>query len=212
MRAVPSRAEIARERIQALLQPGDISETLDDAPREPRIQWRLTSLQVRVVLSVFGTLAVLIVAWSSAPRASVESAVGLEPSTAAEIVVDVVGKVGKPGVVTLPAGSRVQDAIAAAGGIQKSVDTSGLNLARVLVDGEQIVVGVSTTASNKRTLSLNNATAAELEALPGIGPVTASAIIEWRESNGGFHSVDDLLRVSGIGSKTLAELKPHLSL
>lgn len=144
------------------------------------------------------------------------------PSTAAEVVVDVTGKVRRPGLVVLPVGSRVADALEAAGGARRGVDLQPLNLARVLVDGEQIVVGgpagppapgstgaaAPPAATPGGLVNLNTATQAELEELPGVGPVTAGAIIEWRTRHGGFASVEDLLEVSGIGEVTLERLAP----
>lgn len=149
---------------------------------------------------------------------------GAAPSTATEVVVDVAGKVRRPGIVVLEPGARVVDALEAAGGPRKGVELTGLNLARLLVDGEQIVVGVkpppgvaasaapSPGATATTLVNLNTATLAELEALSGVGPVTAQAIIDWRTDNGGFRSVEQLLEVDGIGEKTLADLAPHVTL
>ncbi|MBA2444867.1 MAG: ComEA family DNA-binding protein [Nocardioidaceae bacterium] len=132
------------------------------------------------------------------------------------VVVDVAGKVRRPGIVELPAGSRIVDALDVAGGVRSGVDVAELNLARVLVDGEQIVVGLevpvmqppaglSGTPSTKTLVmvDLNTATAEQLDTLPGIGPVTAAAILAWRAENGAFSTVDELLEVSGIGDATL---------
>jgi competence protein ComEA len=144
----------------------------------------------------------------------------------ADVVVDVAGKVRRPGIATLPAGSRVVDAIEAAGGARRGVDLTGLNLARVLVDGEQIVVGVPPPggvaapaassvvpgASAGPMVNINTASQAELEELPGVGPVTATAILQWRTDNGPFTAVDELLEVSGIGDATLAEIAPFVTL
>lgn len=149
---------------------------------------------------------------------------GAPPSKGATVVVDVAGKVRRPGVATLPAGSRVVDAIRRAGGATRGVDLSSLNLARVLVDGEQVLVGVRAAsgvapaaaagagAAAGPLLSLNSATQEQLEGLPGVGPVTAGKIMAWRQEHGGFTAVDDLLEVDGIGEKTLAELAPHVTL
>jgi competence protein ComEA len=141
------------------------------------------------------------------------------------LVVDVTGKVRRPGIVELPPGSRVFDALRAAGGARPGVPISALNLARPLVDGEQIVVGVkvppvdlvsapavpaSTTTGAIASVNLNTATELELEALPGIGPVTAAAILQWRTENGAFTSIDQLLDVSGIGDVTFANLKAYV--
>jgi competence protein ComEA len=137
------------------------------------------------------------------------------------VIVDVAGKVRDPGIVTLPAGSRVIDALKAAGGARPRVDLIALNLARVLVDGEQIVVGVEPVAVPPTTgtlatpptsttgglVDLNTADQATLETLPGVGPVTAQAILDWRAENGAFTTVDELLEVDGIGDVTLAELR-----
>ena len=141
-------------------------------------------------------------------------------SPSGEVVVDVAGKVRRPGIVVLDPGARVVDALEAAGGARAGVDLAGLNLARLLVDGEQIVVGVpappgpaasaaGTPAGDPGALvNLNTAGNAELEELPGVGPVTAQAIVDWRAANGGFRSVDQLLDVDGIGEKTLEDLAP----
>jgi competence protein ComEA len=145
---------------------------------------------------------------------------------AAELVVDVAGKVRRPGIAVLAPGSRVVDALEAAGGARAGVNLSGLNLARQLVDGEQILVGVAPApglaagAAESQApadgtgplVPLNTASQTELEALPEVGPVTASAIIAWREEHGGFTAVDELLEVDGIGDATLAQLAPLVTL
>lgn len=137
------------------------------------------------------------------------------------VVVHVAGLVARPGLYRLAGGARVADALAAAGGALPGADLSALNLARVLEDGEQLVVaapggpgggGPSAPGGAQRPdgkLDLNRATAAELDALPGIGPVLAGRIVAYREQHGGFRSVRDLRRVQGIGEKlyqSLAEL------
>ena len=141
------------------------------------------------------------------------------PSVAA-IVVQVIGRVRNPGVYELPAGSRVTDAIDAAGGIRSGATSGRLNLARVLVDGEQIDVGRDTQAPapsvaqpgtptpSAGPLDLNAATSADLEALPGVGPVLAQRIVDWRTQNGPFPSVDVLGEVPGIGDVMLERLRP----
>jgi competence protein ComEA len=156
-------------------------------------------------------------------------AVGASPpaSGAAEVVVHVAGRVRRPGIVVLPTGSRVVDAVRRAGGFAPGVGprSAALNLARVLVDGEQIVVGqpggasagASTgapTAAGGATpmVSLNTADEAGLESLPGVGPVTAAAILQWRTEHGPFTAVEQLLEVSGIGEATLAQIEPHVTL
>jgi competence protein ComEA len=146
-------------------------------------------------------------------------------ATPATVTIDVVGKVRHPGIAVLDAGSRVVDAIKAAGGARPGVDLTGLNLARLLVDGEQVVVGVAAPAgaaaeavppasgsSGSPTLvNLNTATEAELDTLPDVGPVTAASILQWRDQHGGFTSVDELLEVDGIGEVTLGKLAPYVT-
>lgn len=142
------------------------------------------------------------------------------------VVVHVVGQVVAPGVVTLPAGSRVADAVEAAGGLAGDADVARVNLARPLVDGEQIFVprpgeelpspaAAATPGTSEaqggapdQPLNLNTAGAAELDALPGIGPVLSERIVTWRQENGRFTSVEELLEVSGIGESLLARLRP----
>jgi competence protein ComEA len=135
------------------------------------------------------------------------------------VVVDVAGRVRRPGIVTLPLGARVADALDAAGGTRGEVDLTTLNLARVLVDGEQLLVGTeaavppvtapeSIPGAPTALVNLNTATETDLDTLPGIGPVTAQAILDWRTEHGGFTAVDELLEVSGIGEVTLEELRP----
>ncbi len=148
------------------------------------------------------------------------------------LVVHVTGAVADPGVVEVPAGSRVVDALRAAGGATQDADESTLNLARLLVDGERVwlgrpgetppvaagpapgagvpdgAAGQGGAGAPAAPLDLNAATQADLEELPGIGPVTAGHILAWREEHGRFSSVDELLEVSGIGERTLAQLEP----
>ncbi len=142
---------------------------------------------------------------------------------ATELVVDVAGKVRRPGIAVLPPGSRVVDALEAAGGARAGVDLTGLNLARLVVDGEQILVGVAPAAGvagglgtpppeGTTLVNLNTADQATLETLPGVGPVTAESILAWRTDNGGFTAVDELLEVDGIGEATLEDLAPLVTL
>ena len=152
--------------------------------------------------------------------APVTSGSGTEP-TAEQVTVDVAGKVRRPGIVVLEAGSRVVDAIEAAGGARPRVDLTGLNLARLLVDGEQVLVGLPAPVAAGVTgsappaagalVNLNTATTVELESLPEVGPVTAAAILAWREEHGGFTAVEELLEVDGIGDATLATIAPHVT-
>ncbi len=147
---------------------------------------------------------------SGAPPAAGRATPTAEPV----VVVAVSGRVARPGLVRLPAGSRVDDALAAAGGAVPGTDLSGVNLARRLVDGELVAVGVPQVAEPAAggaapagPLDLNLATAAQLEELPGVGPVLAQHVVEWRTRHGRFASVDQLREVSGIGESKYAQLK-----
>lgn len=139
------------------------------------------------------------------------------------IVVDVTGKVRRPGIAVLRAGARVVDAVRAAGGARPGVDLGSLNLAQVLTDGQLVVVGdrlpappggaaAPSTAAGAAPVDINTADETTLESLPEVGPVTAAAIIAWRGQHGGFTSVDQLLDVDGIGAATLAKLAPLVTI
>jgi competence protein ComEA len=154
---------------------------------------------------------------------------GPTPTTLAVIVVDVVGRVAKPGIVTVPAASRIFDAIAAAGGALPGTDLTALDLAGKLIDGEEIFVGIpppsgsaaqtaggvvggdgaagtATGSSAPSVVDLNSATLTDLETLPGVGAVTAQRIIDWRAQHGRFTSVVQLQQISGIGPSKYAAL------
>lgn len=142
--------------------------------------------------------------------------VSADTDPAGAVLVAVAGKVRKPGVVRLPAGSRVDDAVRAAGGPLDAGDLGLLNLARKLVDGEQVLVGVDPAPGAPAAagggavgglIDLNTATAADLDALPGIGMVLAQRIIDWRTENGRFESVDQLREVTGIGEAKYEDLR-----
>ncbi len=153
---------------------------------------------------------------SSAPEPSAGPTPGPTPGRPGGLVVDVAGKVRAPGLRTLPQGARVQDALQAAGGPLPGTDLTGLNLARPLGDGEEVVVGAagapppSGGGPQATPLSLNSATAQQLDALPGVGPVLAQRIIRYREQHGGFQSVEQLRHVSGFGERRLQDLKAVL--
>jgi competence protein ComEA len=146
--------------------------------------------------------------------------VGEAARTAATVVVSVVGQVAKPGLVTLPTGARVADAIQAAGGLVPGVDAGAVNQAAVVSDGQQIAVGIPAAASAATTragssattsaerVDLNTATVSDLDGLPGVGPVLAQRIIDFREQRGRFTTVDQLNDVPGIGPSLYARLAP----
>ena len=144
-------------------------------------------------------------------NADVDPALGLE-EVSGTVLVHVVGKVAEPGVVELPIGSRVQDAVDAAGGATNNKALESVNLARLVVDGEQIVVGAPAEGSASSKISINSASAAQLDELPGVGPAIAERIVQWRETNGPFTSVDELTEVSGIGPSILEQIRDLASM
>jgi competence protein ComEA len=138
----------------------------------------------------------------------------------ATLFVHIVGEVREPGIYQLEVGSRLIDAVFAAGGLTKVADEASVNLARELTDGEQVIIfkigdtqsAQSASQKGMTQLSLNRATQSELEELPGVGPALAQRIIDWRSANGGFKKKEDLLNISGIGDKLFAGLKDSVSL
>jgi competence protein ComEA len=152
-------------------------------------------------------------------------------ATATSLVVHVIGKVRRPGVVRLPPGARVMDALTAAGGPARGADLSTLNLARLVADGEQIAVDVPSavggsgaapgvpgggagsggSAAGTAVVDLNSADITVLETLPGVGPVLAQRILDFRTENGRFTRIDELKDVKGIGTKTFADIEPHVT-
>ena len=153
---------------------------------------------------------------TAAPGIVQDLVIPMQETVTSEVIVNVAGKVANPGVYKLPMGSRVVDAISLAGNQLKGVDISDINLARVLVDGEQILVGTPPAAAAKKAaakisssnpLDLNRATAAQLDTLPGIGPVTAQRILDYRSKVGRINSVDELKKISGLGGAKFEEIK-----
>ncbi|NHC45070.1 DNA-binding protein [Motilibacter sp. K478] len=167
---------------------------------------------------------------SAAPLSAPGPAAGTGGSAAAVVVVDVAGRVRRPGLVELPGGARVADAIEVAGGTTPGADLRSLNLARRLVDGEQVLVlgkgeappaaalppvggapvpgraGAGVAAGGGQ-LDLNAATVEQFDTLPGVGPVLAQRLIDWRTANGRFSAVEELREVDGIGESRFAELR-----
>ncbi len=213
----------------------DADDPLDKlAPRS-----RTVSRAVRLRIGVGAATVLLIAAFASAvlvgmlsphgdservPAVTVTRAAarGTEsaPTAAPVLYVHVLGAVVHPGLYTLAGGSRVVDAVGAAGGMTAEAEHSGINLARPLSDGEQLVVprvgdplpapdalGPPGGAVPSGRVNLNTATEEQLETLPRIGPAMAAKILAWRAQNGRFTSVDDLMNVSGIGQKTFDEMK-----
>jgi competence protein ComEA len=184
------------------------------------------------VVAVLVIVVAAFLAWRARPRVDPVAAPSFEagattdepavpsPVASAEVIVAVEGKVRQPGVVHLPAGSRVADALEAAGGAQPGVDVAMLNLARKVVDGELILVGVTPSpgmsmpaaaaggaATPGGLVNLNTATLADLDTLPGVGPVLAQRILDARTAQGGFKAVSDLRKVDGIGDARYEQLK-----
>jgi competence protein ComEA len=158
-----------------------------------------------------------------APPASVATVSPAATATSATLVVHVAGAVRRPGLVQLHAGARVADAVAAAGGPARNAELASVNLARPVVDGEQLVVlargqgpavaappaaGGTATGPSNGPIDLNSATLEQLDSLPGVGPVLAQRILDWRAQHGRFGSTDELREVSGIGEATFADIKP----
>ena len=208
-----------------------------------------------IALGVVGLVAVLVTVFTllrdntppvvsaKLPPVEMVSTAQPSPSTPAPqgpVIVSVVGLVHKPGLVTLSSGARIADAVSAAGGALDGADLIGLNMARRVADGEQIIVGIAappgepttmgssvasepspasasgdpTTTGNASaptaSVDLNSATEEQLDGLPGVGPVTAAAIVAWRTANGSFTSVDQLADVDGIGPARLEKLRAQV--
>ena len=171
----------------------------------------LAALLAVALVAVLGTAFVV---WRGRPRTTPlpPAAVSVSAPPAALLVVDVAGAVRHPGLVRLPPGSRVADALRAAGGLLPGATAGGLNLARKVADGEQVLVGAAAppgaAGASAGPLDLNTATADDLDALPGVGPVLAERIVAWRTEHGSFTSVDQLREVSGIGPRKFDSLRP----
>jgi len=216
----------------------------EQAPESLSVRLRRLTAQHVKVLSALALAAVILATWmvmrarSVSIEEPIETPTWPEPPIQASTpppvwMVHVMGAVAHPGVVTVPQNARVMDAIQAAGGFSADADPADLNLAAVLVDGCQIVIGTSDqpkgevhqgtgqagsttglpggSVTGSPTINLNQATEAELDTLPGVGPVTAKAILAWRDKNGGFTSVAQLQEVDGIGPKTFAQIEPYVS-
>lgn len=172
----------------------------------------IAALAITVAIGIFRGAAAPIdeVVIEGTPRADATA------EATAELYVHVSGAVTTPGLYVLPAGARVVDALAAAGGFADPADRAAVNLARTIADGEQLHVpeigeaiadAGGPAASADGVVDLNDADAAQLETLPRIGPAMAERIIAWRDENGGFTSIEDLLAVPGIGEKMLESLR-----
>ncbi len=190
-----------------------------------QIEWQLP---VETSKQLIGIALLLVLAggaywWLSAPAHSDSVPVTRVTTRPAEatgfVLVDVVGEVRRPGVVRLPQGARVFEAVAAAGGVRAGHSTS-INLARTVVDGEQLVVGGGVEAAvsagpgadSGGRININSATASQLDALPGIGAVLAERIVDYRTQHGRFSNLRDLLKVTGIGDAKYADLAGSITI
>ena len=177
-------------------------------------------LVLLVGLTVAAVVAILVSLNSAKPIAATTEETSLPLVVKLpDFYVHIVGEVVKPGIYDLPSDSRIFDAVFAAGGFTENADQSSINLARAVGDGEQIIVlakGVnpqgSSLTQSAGLISLNRASQAELETLPGVGPTLAARIIDWRLANGGFKKIEDLKNVTGIGSKLFAQIKTKAAL
>ena len=185
------------------------------------------SVNRRLVLLVFlfvAAVSAILISLNSAKPYQTADAVEAVDQTPAQVIqaptifVHVVGEVANPGIYSVDAGGRVFDAIFAAGGFTELADQASVNLAREVSDGEQVLIlttgqaVAAGSAKSSQLLSLNRASQAELEQLPGIGPTLAGRILDWRTANGGFKKKEDLMKVSGIGQKLFASMKDLVTL
>jgi len=182
-----------------------------------------SSLQKRglaiIALLVLVITALFVMRGSSQEVIAAPAPLEIESSALQTLMVDVAGAVINPGVYSLPLNARVFEAIKAAGGLKKGADTSDINQARILRDGEQIYIyptttsagGISRPAVRKNgPIMINRATVKDFESLDGIGPVLANRIVSYRKINGPFAAVEDLLKVPGIGQSKFAQFKEKL--
>ena len=203
---------------------------LKEVIRDKYLDFGFTDEQRKAVLIVFGAFiavgAIFFVLAQGHGSQSTETIIPtvITPTIAEVLIVDVSGRVRKPGVYSLDKGSRAIDALNLAGGALPGVNLGDINLAHLLFDGEQIIVGapkVSYSTSSRSSvkakaptasapLSLNSATLAQLDTLPGIGPVMANRIFAYRKLNGPFILIDDLKKVTGIGDAKFAEISKLL--
>jgi len=176
--------------------------------------WVRVTLLVVAIAAVVGAGVVIYADWTA------PSHVTIGPAGSSQIVVSIDGAVATPGVVALPGGARLQDLLEAAGGLAADADVTGLNLAARLVDGERVTIprlAVAPTAINSNgtpvapgphLIDINTAPVWELDQLPGIGPVIAQRIVDYRDQHGPFRTIDDLDEVEGISPEMVDELRP----
>jgi competence protein ComEA len=228
-----------RGRTQVSDETGETGQIVDELPPQ-----RFGRMHVRVICALL-LLGVIAAGWLllrarpvaiaspgdvvtvATPSQSAAPATPPMAKSASKIVVHVLGEVRHPGLVRLPENARVQDAIDAAGGLTRQADPGELNLAQLLSDGQQVLIGTAhhpagevreqpgsggagSGPATQGALDLNRANQSQLEELPEVGPVTAQAILAWRQEHGRFTRIEELQEVDGIGPKTYGQIAPHV--
>lgn len=195
-------------------------DTKDNSPNKLSTK-KLASLGLIALIAIIMCVA-LFNYFTKQNSVSIEKNDNASEENNIQIQVHVAGEVNKPGVYKLDAGSRIMDAVNAAGGFTSKADQNSLNLAKVLEDGEQILINSTEPASNPSTsdsnssssnngkVNINTADLATLQTLSGVGPSTAQKIIDYRNANGKFKTIEDLKKVSGIGEKTFEKFKDKI--
>lgn len=208
---------------------GVLARFVPEAWRRARVDPGRPGATALALVAALAAVVAAVGVWSERPRAEPVPALpavtvgdtatpAASAAPAGPLVVSVSGKVRRPGLVEVPDGSRVADVVKAVGGVLPGADLTGLNLARKVTDGEQIAVGVpvaseapsggaAATPAPGGKVDLNSATAAQLDTLPGMGPVTVQKILDWRTKNGRFARVDQLREIDGIGERRFAQLR-----
>lgn len=228
-----------RQRVQLSDETGETGGIVDELPPQRFGRMHLGVICALLLLSVMAAGWLLLrarpvavaspgdVVTVATPSHSAASATPSMAKSASKIVVHVLGAVRRPGLVRLPENARVQDAIDAAGGLAGKADPGELNLAQLLSDGQQVLIGsarhpagevreqpgsggASSGPTAQGALDLNRANQAQLEELPEVGPVTAQAILAWRQEHGRFTRIEELQEVDGIGPKTYGQIAPHV--
>ncbi len=193
-----------------------------EIPQFTDLQKRAAYIALASSIAIGSLFVTLSQGKASTPMPTVSLSPTSAPSVAPTVVVDVAGKVLHPGVYTLPQGSRNIDAIKAAGGALKGISLSNINLAQIISDGEQVLVGVvytptksKSSKSSKSTTAIvhiNSASLAQLQVLKGVGPVTAQKILSYRKAHGNFTILDDFKKAAGIGAAKFNLIKSQLRL
>lgn len=219
----------AQERLQRIQSDwAPVASAPTDPPRLRFGPWRLPAWRGFAALLAAAVLLAGWWWWSGRPSEFVAASevvtagvaidgTPLAPENPEEVVIHVLGAVRDPGLFTLPAGARVADAVKAAGGARNDKALGSVNLARLLIDGEQVVLDSSgqtaeSGSAESALVSLNRADAAAFETLPGVGPVIAQRIVAWRTTNGPFRAIDELGEVAGIGEAILTQVRPLVRL